>query len=91
MEVKIYATLRPIVGGAIVPKVIEPGETVRALVDGMVIRWPDLRPEMLDEEDNLLNRIHIFVNGRSIRYLENMETVIGENDDIAIFPPVGGG
>lgn len=91
MEVKIYATLRPIVGGALVPPVIEPGQDVRALVDGMVSRWPDLRPEMLDEEDNLLNRIHIFVNGRSIRYLDGLATVIVENDNIAIFPPVGGG
>ena len=91
MEVKIYATLRPIVGGAYVPEVITPGQDVRALVDGMVLRWPDLRPEMLDEDNNLLNRIHIFVNGRSIRYLDGMKTIISEGDSIAIFPPVGGG
>lgn len=91
MEIKIYATLRPIVGGAYVPNIIKPGQDVRALVDGMVARWPDLRPEMLDEQNNLLNRIHIFVNGRRISYLDGLETIVSEDDDIAIFPPVGGG
>ena len=91
MNVRVYATLRPIVGDAQVPTTIQPGQSVRALVDYMVTRWPDLRPEMLDEDNNLLRRIHIFVNGRSIRYLDGLETVIGVDDDIAIFPPVGGG
>lgn len=91
MEIKIYATLRPIVGGAHVPNIIQPGQDVRALVNGMVERWPDLRPEMLDENNNLLNRIHIFVNGRRISYLDGLDTIVRENDNIAIFPPVGGG
>jgi molybdopterin synthase sulfur carrier subunit len=91
MKIKIYATLRPIVGDPYVLDVIEPGQDVRALVDGMVTRWPDLRAEMLDENNNLLDRIHIFINGRRISYLEGLDTIVSEGDDIAIFPPVGGG
>ena len=91
MRVKVFATLRPIVGSAEVPTEISPGQTVGKLVDEMVTRWPDLRAEMLDIDGNLLRRIQVFVNGRSIRYLDGLNTVIGENDNIAIFPPVGGG
>ena len=91
MRVRIFATLRPIVGSAIVPTTIQDGQTVGDLVDEMVTRWPDLRPEMLDENGDLLGRVHIFINGRSMRYLQYLDTVIGEEDDIAIFPPVGGG
>lgn len=91
MQVRVFATLRPIVGGANVPTQVRPGQPIRALVDDMVTQWPDLRPEMLDGEGNLLQRIHIFVNGRSIRYLQGLETTIPENANISIFPPVGGG
>ena len=91
MRVRIFATLRPIVGSAEVPVETQAGQTVGDLLDEMVTRWPDLRPEMLDGNGDLLKRIHIFVNGRSLRYLEGLDTVIGESDDIRIFPPVGGG
>ncbi len=91
MKVKVYATLRPIVGGANVPTTVQPGQPVRALVDEMVMRWPDLRAEMLDADGNLQRLIQIMVNGRSIAYLDGMNTVIGPDDSIAIFPPVGGG
>lgn len=91
MKVRVYATLRPIVGGADVPTTVQPGQPIRDLVDEMVARWPDLRAEMLDANGNLLRRIQIMVNGRNIIYLNGMDTVISPSDSIAIFPPVGGG
>ncbi|HSN73680.1 MAG TPA: ubiquitin-like small modifier protein 1 [Anaerolineae bacterium] len=91
MQVKVYATLRPIIGGAVAPVETVPGQTVRELVDEMVARWPNLRPEMVDEQGKLLQRIQIFVNGRSIAFGDGLATVIPVNANIAIFPPVGGG
>ncbi|MFZ2361694.1 MAG: ubiquitin-like small modifier protein 1 [Anaerolineae bacterium] len=91
MQVKVYATLRPIIGGALVPAETLAGQTVRELVDEMVTRWPALRPEMVDEQGHLLQRIQIFVNGRSIAFGDGLSTVIPVNANIAIFPPVGGG
>lgn len=91
MQVKVYATLRPIVGGAVAPVETKPGQTVRELVDEMVTRWPDLRPEMVDAQGNLLQRIQIFVNGHSIAFGNGLATVLPANANVAIFPPVGGG
>ena len=92
MQVKVYATLRPILGGAVVPvEDTAPGSTVRELVAEMVARWPDLQPEMVDEQGNLLQRIQIMVNGRNIRYLNGLDTVLSDTSSVAIFPPVGGG
>ena len=91
MQVRVYATLRSIVGGATVPTEVKPGQTVGDLVTEMTTRWPDLRPEMVDDQGNLLGRIQIFINGRNIRHLNNTDTVLPENGNIAIFPPVGGG
>ncbi len=91
MQVKVYATLRPIIGGALAPVQTAPGQTVRELVEEMTARWPDLRPEMVDAEGRLLPRIQIFVNGRSIAFGDGLATVIPVNANIAISPPVGGG
>ncbi|MFZ2489316.1 MAG: ubiquitin-like small modifier protein 1 [Anaerolineae bacterium] len=91
MQVKVFATLRPLVGGATVPVHTQPGQTMRELVDELVTRWPALRPEMVDDEGNLLQRIHIFVNGRNIQFGDGLATVLPVGANIAIFPPVGGG
>lgn len=88
---KVYATLRPIVGGAVVSAQTSAGATVQALVDELVARWPDLRPEMVDNDGKLLQRIHIFVNGKDITFLNGVETIIPEGGNVDIFPPVGGG
>lgn len=91
MQVRVFATLRPIVGGAHVPTAVQPGQTVRELVDEMIARWPALRRELLDEDGNLLRRVHIMINGRSVEYLDGLDSVIPPAADITIFPPIGGG
>ena len=91
MQVKVYAMLRPIVGTAVVPVETQPGAPVQERVDELVLRWPGLRPEMVNGSGELLNRIHIFINGRSIRFLDDVRTIIPDNAHVDIFPPVGGG
>ncbi|MFN2166633.1 MAG: MoaD/ThiS family protein, partial [Anaerolineae bacterium] len=76
MRVRVYATLRPIVGSREAPTHTKPGQPVSALIDELVTRWPGLRPEMVDSQGQLLNRIQIFVNGRSIRHLAGLDTPI---------------
>jgi molybdopterin synthase sulfur carrier subunit len=91
MEVRLFATLRPLVGGASVHLETSPGQPVRALLDELVERHPALRPEIYDENGELHHRIHVFINGRDVRYLDGLDMPIPANAAIRIFPPVGGG
>ena len=92
MEVRLFATLRPLVGGASVQLETGPGQPVRALLDELVERHPALRPEIYDEKGELHHRIHVFVNGRDAQFLENgIETRIMPDDVVNVFPAVGGG
>ena len=92
MLVNFYATLRPIVGGKTVEFPLPAGSTVRQLVDMVVTRFPALRPELLDENDQLYGHVHVFVNGRDAPLLERaLETVLQAEDVVSIFPAVGGG
>ena len=92
MLVKVYATLRPIVGDRRVDLPIEEGATVRALAAEMVERWPDLAPMMFDGDGELSRRIHVFVDGRSSRHLpEGSDTKLFSSNEIDVFPAVAGG
>lgn len=91
MNIRVYATLRPIVGGKEASLATGVGDTFHQLIDEMLVRWPALERELFDAKGELRSNIHIFLNGRDVRYLGGLEMPIPENADICIFPPVGGG
>lgn len=91
MEIKVYATLRPIVGGPNVQLNGVSELTVGQMLDELYKLYPDLRAELHKGRDDLHPAIHILVNGRDMRYLDDKDTVLTSTDEIRIFPPVGGG
>jgi molybdopterin synthase sulfur carrier subunit len=46
---------------------------------------------VLDDDGHVHDSIHVLVNGRSISFLDGLETVVGDGDRLALFPAVGGG
>jgi molybdopterin synthase sulfur carrier subunit len=92
MIVNYYAILRQVVGTRQVEFPLPQGCTLRQLVEEMVKRYPGLKSEMLDENGNLQSHIHIYVNGRDSVFLDgSFDSILGPDDTISIFPPVGGG
>lgn len=91
MQVKIYATLRPLVEAAHLDLETGSGDTVQAALDEIVRRWPQLQPELYGADGQLSSRIHVFLNGRDVRYLGGPDMIIPTGADLRIFPPVGGG
>ena len=91
MKVNFYATLRPVVGG----KTVEfpaTGMTVQGMIEALLTRYPGLQPHLYDAQGELYPHIHIFINGRDAQYLDNgLRSVLGPEDTVNIFPPVGGG
>lgn len=92
VKINFFATLRQITGQKTVELPLPPDVTVRQLVEEVVTHFPPMRPELLDEADELHRHVHVFVNGRDAPFLsEGMETIIKPTDTINIFPAVGGG
>ena len=69
------------------------GCTVGELLEIMKKTWGENLASLLFEPNSssLLPHIVLMVNGRDIRFLNNMETVLQDGDEILILPPVGGG
>lgn len=92
MRIGFYATLRKIVGEKYVELPIPEPCTLRQIVDAVVAAYPDLAEEILDEEGGLDRYVHLFVDGRSSKFLEEgLETCVDSSRTIEFFPAVAGG
>jgi molybdopterin synthase sulfur carrier subunit len=92
MKVNLFATLRQLAGGKTVELPPRDGCTVRVLLADLAAAYPRLGAELLDESGNLQSHMHLFVNGRETLYLpQGLETPVGPDDIVNIFPPVAGG
>jgi MoaD family protein len=90
VEVKVYANLRPIIGGKSLK--LEASEmTVEQMLETLFTRYPALADKLLSRDGQLHSAFHILINGRDFRYLNGLETLITAEDEVRIFPPVGGG
>ncbi len=90
--VRLYATLRQRAGGlATVEVPWAPGDRVGSVLRELVRRQPGLAGCILDEQGALVPFVTVFLDGRDIRYLDGLDTVLDGQAEIAIFPPVAGG
>lgn len=90
MLVKVFANLRQICGGVTV-EVKPDGNRVIDVLEKMVDMFPDLHAEIFTSEKTLLPFVHVYVNGRNIIHLDDLETIVKDEDQFALFPPVAGG
>ncbi|MBK8836089.1 MAG: MoaD/ThiS family protein [Anaerolineae bacterium] len=91
-ESQFYATLRQITGGKHVEVTRTDGTRIRDVLTELTMRYPPLKAELFNEEGELHNYVHVFVNGRDIRYMATlMDTLLKETDEVDLFPAVGGG
>jgi molybdopterin synthase sulfur carrier subunit len=91
MQVRVFGTLRLFAGAKAIEVEANPWDTVESLLGKVTTECPTLTEKVFDEEGNLRNSIHVLVNGRSIRYLDGLDSPVDESDRVALFPAVGGG
>ena len=91
MKIKVYATLRDIVGGPVVQLDNVSEIKVDDLIDKLFTLYPTMRKEAVTRNGDLHSAFHVLINGRDARYINKTDTMITAKDDIRIFPPVGGG
>jgi molybdopterin synthase sulfur carrier subunit len=91
IEVRIFATLRQLVGQKEVEVQLQPGSTVGDILTQLAEQYPDLGERLLDEHGSLQSSINVLVNGRNISFLDGLDTAVQDGDRLALFPAVGGG
>lgn len=92
MKVNFFATLRDIAGGKTVEFDIDQGGTARELLDAIILRFPLMKKELLNEQGEMYGHVHFFINGRDVQFMdEKFQTKIEQGDTVNVFPAVGGG
>jgi molybdopterin converting factor small subunit len=87
-RVRIPPTLRAEVGGA---RDLEAhGETVGALIDDLVERYPSLRDQLFQNGD-LGSFVNVYLGGEDVRTLDGLDTPVEESSTVILLPAMAGG
>jgi len=88
VNVRLFANLREIVGQ---PHLAVEAATIRDVLVALQAEHPTLRSVLCDDDGEVRSYITILVNGKNIREMEALATILSDGDEVAIFPPVSGG
>jgi molybdopterin synthase sulfur carrier subunit len=90
--IRLYATLRARAGGERDVDVgWRAGASVGEVIRELLARKPELEGYIVDAGGCVVPYVSVFIDGRDIRYLDGLATLLADSDEIAIFPPVAGG
>jgi MoaD family protein len=62
------------------------------LIEEMVARYGEpFHSTLYTEEGNMRSHFHVLVNGRSMRFLAGLQTIVRDGDTVSFITPIGGG
>lgn len=65
--------------------------TLHDLVGELEGSYPGMRDRLLDEGGEIRRFVNVYVNGEDVRFLQGLQTELGEGDEVSIVPAVAGG
>ena len=91
VSVKFFAQLRDLTGKKTAIEFdLAEGATISLLLEELYLD-SKIKKHMLDENHQINSDITILRNGREIKFLEGLDTILNSGDEISIFPLVVGG
>jgi len=95
MHIRAYATLRDLLGASKFDLPVDASTgaptTVGQVLHRLAEAHPALAGKLWADDGHLTGYITVLLNGRSIEYLQGMDTPMADADTLSLFPPVGGG
>jgi molybdopterin synthase sulfur carrier subunit len=93
VKIRTILTLKKILGKGEVEITVPDRSTLGDLLKIMANRWGyELASHLFESKStSVLPSIRLMVNGRDIAFLNRMETVLQNGDEVLILPPISGG
>jgi|SRR4051794_6322375 sulfur-carrier protein len=88
-EIRLPTVLRALAGGQ--ANVTVDGATVGEVFNTLIGQYPEMRANLLDENGGLHKFVNVYINDEDIRYLDGLDTKVGDGDVISVLPAVAGG
>jgi molybdopterin converting factor small subunit len=89
VEVRLPTILRQHAGGQATVKA--DGATLRDVFDDLSSQYPGLKDQVVTADGTLHKFVNVYLNDDDVRYLDKLDTKVGEDDTISILPAVAGG
>ena len=67
------------------------GGTVKELLTNLEQAYPGIQERICDESGAVRRFVNVFVADEDIRFLENLDTVVKDADEVSIVPAIAGG
>lgn len=91
MKVKLFANFREICLDKVVEVPSASGSSVAQVLEDLIKLFPAMEEEIFNSDRQLKPFVHVFINGQNIIHRDGLNTVVTQEDQFALFPPVAGG
>jgi sulfur-carrier protein len=67
------------------------GSTVGEVLDALLGQYPSLRDQLMTPDGGLNRFVNVYVNGRDVRYEQELATPVSAEDTVILLPAMAGG
>jgi molybdopterin converting factor small subunit len=67
------------------------GATIGEVVDDLIRQFPGTATHLRAPDGGVHKFVNLYLNDEDVRYLQKLDTPVGEGDKISILPAVAGG
>ena len=89
IKVRIPSQLRSLTSGS--SEVAVEGGTVGEVLKGLDVSYPGFHGRLFDDNGKLRRFVNVFVADEDVRFLQGLDTPLGEGTTVSIVPAVAGG
>lgn len=89
VKVRIPTPLRKLTNGA--DEVAAEGANINEIINNLEKSYPGLKERICEPDGKLRRFVNLYLNDEDIRFKENMETKLKDNDELSIIPAIAGG
>lgn len=67
------------------------GATVGEALASLVTQYPGLREQLMTADGGLNRFVNVYINGRDVRYEQELATPVADSDTLILLPAMAGG
>jgi molybdopterin synthase sulfur carrier subunit len=89
IKVKIPTPLRSLTSNKDLVEIS--ASSIKEVIDHLEQDFPGMKERICEEDGTIRRFVNIYVNGEDVRFLDELNTKLTDNDEISIVPAVAGG
>ena len=67
------------------------GGSIRDILDDLAIKYPALKPHLVNKKGNLNVFVHLFLHGEELPQVDALDTELAADDIVTLVPSIAGG